>query len=100
MIQINDLTLKIPGRTLVANLNLRIERGQRWCVIGKNGSGKSTLLRSIAGLQPVDKLSQGEIFWDGELISQIDTFKLASTRDAPDLPPPARLAASWLAANS
>ena len=31
-------------------------------------------------MQPVDKLSQGEIFWDGELISQIDTFKLACVR--------------------
>lgn len=35
---------------LAANLNFRIERGERIALIGPNGTGKSTLLKTIAGL--------------------------------------------------
>ena len=40
-------------RTIYDNFNMQIQRGERWCVMGKNGAGKSTLLKMIAGaLEP------------------------------------------------
>ena len=41
------------ARTIYADLELEIKRGERWCVMGINGAGKSTLLKLVAGvIQP------------------------------------------------
>ena len=38
------------GRTVINDLDLKIERGEYLCVIGENGSGKSTLIKGLLGL--------------------------------------------------
>src|SRR5215469_14456482 len=45
---------KAYGKRVVhADLGLTIQRGERWCVMGKNGAGKSTLLKMVSGaLEP------------------------------------------------
>lgn len=54
MLMIHDLTVARGDRTLLSKLNLAIEPGQSWLVLGENGSGKSTLLATLAGwLKPV-----------------------------------------------
>jgi ABC-type Mn2+/Zn2+ transport system ATPase subunit len=40
------------GKTILGNVQLRIERGQFWFLLGPNGEGKSTLLRTLMGLLP------------------------------------------------
>ena len=40
---------------LLEAATLRIEAGDRVCVIGRNGAGKSTLLQLLAGEQPPDQ---------------------------------------------
>jgi len=44
------LTPSEPARTLTADLNLKVEPGQRLLVVGRSGIGKSSLMRAIAGL--------------------------------------------------
>ncbi|MEM1061194.1 MAG: ABC-F family ATP-binding cassette domain-containing protein [Planctomycetota bacterium] len=39
---------------LFADLSLRIERGQRWGLVGPNGCGKTTLLKTLLGELPPD----------------------------------------------
>jgi iron complex transport system ATP-binding protein len=56
------LTVGYPDRTLFRGLDLILEPGQCWAVLGNNGSGKSTLLQVLAGLRaPLD----GRVEWDG-----------------------------------
>ena len=50
---IKGLTKAYGARKIYENFNMQIQRGERWCVMGKNGAGKSTLLKMLAGaLEP------------------------------------------------
>lgn len=40
------------GRKVLADVDLRIGRGERWYFLGPNGSGKTTLLRTLVGSLP------------------------------------------------
>ncbi|MEK4517082.1 ABC-F family ATP-binding cassette domain-containing protein [Paenibacillus sp. FSL H8-0122] len=49
IIEIQDLTKSMDGRTLIKDLNYIAVPQDRVGIVGKNGSGKSTLLNLIAG---------------------------------------------------
>jgi iron complex transport system ATP-binding protein len=53
-VQTHALEVRVPGRTLCSELNLRISDGENWAVLGANGSGKTTLLHTLAGLRAPD----------------------------------------------
>jgi ATP-binding cassette subfamily B protein len=66
------LSYRYPGSDKgIAEVDLRIERGQFVVVTGRIGSGKTTLLRTLLGLLPMDA---GELFWNGERISEPAAF--------------------------
>lgn len=53
VLDVHKLTLRLPaGGTIVENLDLHVEPGERLLVTGRSGIGKSTLLRAIAGIWP------------------------------------------------
>jgi ATP-binding cassette subfamily F protein 3 len=49
MLQINDLTYRIAGRTLLENASASIPTGHKAGLVGPNGAGKSTLLKLLTG---------------------------------------------------
>lgn len=57
------LTVTVPGRTLVEDLQLSVDAGDFLAVLGQNGAGKSLTLLTLAGLREFD---QGEILLLGE----------------------------------
>jgi PrtD family type I secretion system ABC transporter len=66
-IQVQGLSLAVPGRALIQNISLDLDPGQMLGVIGPCDAGKSVLCRMLAGVWPG---SAGEIRLDGALISQ------------------------------
>jgi ATP-binding cassette subfamily F protein 3 len=55
MLVIDDLTVRIAGRTLIENASVRIPAGARVGLVGRNGTGKSTLFNVIAGDHPAEQ---------------------------------------------
>lgn len=49
LVIVKNLSIQIPQRTLINDLNLLVERGQRLVIAGPNGTGKSTLLQVLEG---------------------------------------------------
>jgi len=51
LLEANDLSLRVATRTLVHDLDFRVQPGELWCVLGRNGAGKTTLLHTLMGLR-------------------------------------------------
>ncbi|WP_062051660.1 ABC transporter ATP-binding protein [Bacillus sp. JCM 19034] len=50
MIEVNQLTKTFKSKVAVNKVDLKIEKGEIFGLIGQNGAGKSTLLKMIGGL--------------------------------------------------
>lgn len=61
-LQVDTLSRRFDGRTVVSSVSLRVEAGQVTCLLGPSGCGKSTTLRMIAGVERPDS---GRIALDG-----------------------------------
>ncbi len=49
--ELEDGRLEVPGRTLLHDATLWLERGEHVSLVGPNGSGKTTLVRALTGEQ-------------------------------------------------
>ncbi|MFO1091225.1 MAG: ABC-F family ATP-binding cassette domain-containing protein [Hyphomicrobiales bacterium] len=49
VLHLKDIRLSFGGKPLLEGAELKVEPGDRICLVGRNGSGKSTLLRIAAG---------------------------------------------------
>ncbi|MGI9395265.1 MAG: ATP-binding cassette domain-containing protein [Boseongicola sp.] len=49
---VSDMTVRLGGKTILAHVDLQIDKGEIVTIVGPNGSGKSSLLRAILGAVP------------------------------------------------
>jgi urea transport system ATP-binding protein len=77
----SELMLKVTGLTsgygeaaVLNSVDLEIESGQIFSLLGKNGMGKSTLLKSIMGFLPK---MRGRVEFAGRDVSAISPYRLA-----------------------
>lgn len=68
MLTINQLELSYTHKTILNNINIRVNEGESLAIIGPSGCGKTTLLLCIAGILSYDK---GEILLDQKPINLV-----------------------------
>ncbi|MBM3114632.1 ABC transporter ATP-binding protein [Jeongeupia naejangsanensis] len=66
MLEVNAVTVRYPGRTVIESLSFSLAPGQIGCLLGHSGCGKTTMLRAIAGFEALD---DGEIRIDGDVVA-------------------------------
>lgn len=82
MIKIEHLTKEFKNNEnnsvkALSDINLHVEKGDIFGIIGMSGAGKSTLMRCISGLE---KPTEGSITLDGENLSKLNGKKLLEKR--------------------
>jgi len=71
MIEIKNLAVNL-GTFLLEDINLSIEPGEYFIILGPTGAGKTILLESIAGLHPI---KSGEIWLNGREVTKLEAEK-------------------------
>lgn len=62
IIEVDGLTKRYGGKTVVDNISFSVREGEVFGVLGPNGAGKTTTLEMIEALRPIDK---GSVTVDG-----------------------------------
>ena len=66
ILQTRNLTLQYPGKILCRNLNLTINPGECWAILGQNGCGKTTLIHTLGGLRHADSGNESSVMVAGK----------------------------------
>ena len=76
LLETRQLNVTIADKTVCSGLDLQINSGQVWAILGMNGVGKTTLLHTLAGLR---RPQSGSIKLTGNDISQLGKRHIAKT---------------------
>jgi iron complex transport system ATP-binding protein len=49
LIEMDNVYLERSGKTIIRDMNWKVESGQHWAILGMNGAGKTTLLNLVCG---------------------------------------------------
>jgi ABC-type lipoprotein export system ATPase subunit len=77
ILNIDDVTVGVKGRTLIEHINLNVASGQSVAIMGPTGCGKTTLLACILGMR---KPQKGSIAVAGQTINEMRSGRLARFR--------------------
>ncbi len=83
MLEVKSLTKSFSSgadsrRTILDELNLKVEAGERIAIVGPSGSGKTTLLNMLGAL---DRPDHGDVLLDGDSVFSKDDRQLAHFRN-------------------
>ena len=82
MIELKNInkTFKLHGRveSILKNINLTVDQGERVAILGPSGAGKSTLMNIIGLLDPA---YSGQYWFDGQQIHSFRKKNLAAMRN-------------------
>jgi ABC-2 type transport system ATP-binding protein len=87
VIQLEAISKSFNGKTVLRDLSLAVEAGERVALVGANGAGKTTLIRCLLGEYRFD----GELLVDGRSPRLQRRELLQGVGFVPQLPPPLRM---------
>ncbi len=74
LLSTHHLQVSIANQIVCRDLNLTLQSGEIYGILGPNGSGKTTLLHTLANLHPADA---GDIFLGGKCLSTLTPKHIA-----------------------
>ena len=77
LIEVKDLIKSFDGRVVLDGINLTVERGSVFAIMGGSGCGKTTLLRHLIGVMRPDS---GQILVGGQDITPFDENRMDGYR--------------------
>ena len=77
IVEVRGLVNRFGAQTVHDGLDMTVERGEVFGIVGGSGSGKSVLLRSILGLQ---RPQAGEVRLQGRTLNQLNDAELRQTK--------------------
>lgn len=72
MLELQNITKRYGDRTILADVNLSIRKGEIVSILGPSGCGKTTLLNLILGLT---EITSGRLVYDGEDLTDVPMEK-------------------------
>jgi len=76
MLEVKNLYLTLNNRTILNDVNLKVEPGEIHGVLGKNGTGKSTLAYLVMGVNNYRPTS-GQLLFNGQDITDLPVYDRA-----------------------
>ena len=70
MLKIDNLSVKVNGKSILKKINLEINNGEIHALLGPNASGKSSLVYAMMGF-PDYNVTDGKIIFNGEDITDL-----------------------------
>ena len=77
MLELKNLTINVSDKTIIQNLNLKLEKNKVYVLMGPNGSGKSTLALTLMG-HPLYQIKSGKILFEKKDITNLEPDKKAN----------------------
>lgn len=75
LLSTRQLRVEVGGKLVCRELELALQAGQCWGLLGANGAGKSTLLHTLAGLRPP---AAGEVRLQGQPLQRLSRRRIAA----------------------
>lgn len=74
LLSTQQLAVSIAGKKICRHLDLSINRGECWAILGQNGSGKTTLLHTLNGLHNIDN---GQVLLNNKPLHRLSQKSIA-----------------------
>ena len=75
LLELQQVSKRFGGLTVIDGLDLHVDQGEIVSVIGPNGAGKTTLFNLITGVYPPD---DGDIVFEGATLVGLDPHKITA----------------------